>query len=341
MKQHINFSFRVRNYRPDPNIFVWIYAFIAIVTLTALAISGNIFNDDASNARYLLSALAQAQAAIIAIVVTLSLVAIQIVNPTHSKRMMKLVLGYKRFWMMLLSYCASIIFDIVALANVGADGDSTMAILVMISIFLLAFTFGFLLLFIITTMSLITPLTVLKDYRNQILLHPNDVFESFVKYGSPYQHYKQLFDMTEEALRAYDYSLAYEGREIITQILIQIHEFPPPPEYEQMFIDYTAKRFINLNEAMLCSNDSYFISGLIELLDENIRLYMSGSYTEQQIEFRKNTIENLITTIRKLKPAFDSFDSLSRSERTWLEQLCERGLGSFTKQDEVNDIKTV
>lgn len=58
----------------------------------------NLFNGSADSARYLLSALAQSQAAIVAIVITLTLIAVQLASQVYSPRVMDLFLKGWQFW---------------------------------------------------------------------------------------------------------------------------------------------------------------------------------------------------------------------------------------------------
>ena len=64
----------------------------------------------AINMRYFLSAGVQSLAAILAIVVTLSLVAVQITSQNYSPRIFKIFTRDKRFWRLLLLYISSMLF---------------------------------------------------------------------------------------------------------------------------------------------------------------------------------------------------------------------------------------
>jgi len=86
-------------------LFFSIFWAVIIATLLFIYFAPyNLFGGSADSACYLLSALAQSQAAIVAIVVTLTLVAVQLTSQTYSPRVMDLFLKNFAFWILLLVY---------------------------------------------------------------------------------------------------------------------------------------------------------------------------------------------------------------------------------------------
>ncbi|MFQ6119549.1 MAG: hypothetical protein ACE5KE_06660, partial [Methanosarcinales archaeon] len=65
---------------------------------------------DLTNIRYMLSALIQSEAAIIAIVITLSLVAVQLTASSYSSRVMVIFRDSPDLWFLMFSYIGSIIY---------------------------------------------------------------------------------------------------------------------------------------------------------------------------------------------------------------------------------------
>lgn len=96
-------------------IFFWI---IVGPVLAFLWYSHQLFSGSADSARYLLSALAQSQAAIVAIVITLTLFIVQFASQTYSPRVMDLFLKKCAFWVLLLIYGISILYDTVILSMI-------------------------------------------------------------------------------------------------------------------------------------------------------------------------------------------------------------------------------
>ena len=110
---------------------------ILFVILTSIIIICNIVNiyfnsfkiDDVS-ARYLLSALVQSLAAIIAIVVTLTLVAVQLTASTYSPRVIDIFKENKVMWMLLVWYGLSIFFGLFVLEMIGSTYSDSWCIIV-------------------------------------------------------------------------------------------------------------------------------------------------------------------------------------------------------------------
>lgn len=92
-------------------------ALFVLVFLSLRLIFGyfNLSYSNADNARYLLSAMAQSQAAIIAIVITLSLVAIQLGASAYSPRVINIFKNSPDIWILLSLYVASISYDFIIL----------------------------------------------------------------------------------------------------------------------------------------------------------------------------------------------------------------------------------
>ena len=88
----------------------------------------NLFHTDVDSARYMLSALVQSQAAIIAIVISLTLIAVQLTASSYSPRVIDIFKSPKKnpdFWVLLGFYCSSIIYGLFILKQVaGAEGEA-------------------------------------------------------------------------------------------------------------------------------------------------------------------------------------------------------------------------
>ena len=108
----------------------WIFAAILIIVAVLdlwlnLTFNLCLFTGDLDSARYLLSAIAQAQAAIIALVVTLTLVAVQLASQAYSPRVMDLFRSFRNypFWLLLLLYFVSIMYDVAILGTLNKMND--------------------------------------------------------------------------------------------------------------------------------------------------------------------------------------------------------------------------
>ncbi|RCV65902.1 putative membrane protein [Methanophagales archaeon] len=84
----------------------------------------NLFHTDVNSARYMLSALVQSQAAIVAIVITLTLIAVQLTASAYSPRVIDIFKKNPDMWILLGCYGVSIFYGFIVLKRVvGADGD--------------------------------------------------------------------------------------------------------------------------------------------------------------------------------------------------------------------------
>jgi len=105
--------------------FLLLFLFIVFCYLTFT--NYNLFQTDANSARYMLSALVQSQAAIVAIVITLTLIAVQLTASSYSPRVIDIFKSPKKnpnFWILLVFYCFSIVYGLFILKLVeGAEGE--------------------------------------------------------------------------------------------------------------------------------------------------------------------------------------------------------------------------
>jgi len=99
--------------------------FIVIISYTIVWNGTNIYFDtfeiDNNSARYLLSALVQSQAAIIAIVVTMTLVAVQLTASAYSPRVIDIFKNDHVMWLLLVWYGLSMFFGLFVLEMTGSN----------------------------------------------------------------------------------------------------------------------------------------------------------------------------------------------------------------------------
>jgi len=84
----------------------------------------DLYHTDADSARYMLSAMVQAQAAIIAIVITLTLIAVQLTASAYSPRVICVFRNNPDMWLLLGFYGLSMLYGVVVLKMVvGGAGE--------------------------------------------------------------------------------------------------------------------------------------------------------------------------------------------------------------------------
>jgi hypothetical protein len=87
----------------------------------------NLFHTEADSARYMLSALVQSQAAIVAIVITLTLIAVQLTASTYSPRVITTFRKNPDMWLILSLYVLSIIYGFIVLKLLKEAEDKVMS----------------------------------------------------------------------------------------------------------------------------------------------------------------------------------------------------------------------
>ncbi|MFY1113222.1 MAG: DUF2254 family protein [Methanosarcinaceae archaeon] len=94
--------------------FIFFTIFLLIGSLITY-FSYHLSQGSADSARYFFSSVAQSQAAIIAIVITITLVAVQLSAQTYTPRAIDVFINSKAFWSLLTVYAASIVYDVSVL----------------------------------------------------------------------------------------------------------------------------------------------------------------------------------------------------------------------------------
>ncbi len=112
---------------------LWIsrIAFYLVLFLVVFGVSSYIIMQfgppsyDVASARYMISALIQSEAAIMAIIVTLSLVAVEMASSSYSVRMIGLLKSYNPdFWILMVIYILSMTYSLFVLKSLPGFGNS-------------------------------------------------------------------------------------------------------------------------------------------------------------------------------------------------------------------------
>lgn len=163
-------------------IFLVTFLFLSFVIMY---FSYSLSQGSADSARYLFSSVAQCQAAIIAIVITITLVAVQLSAQTYTPRAIDIFIDSKAFWSLLTVYAVSIIYDVSVLPLIpptSSDHPVTDLInlfsigQIQLSISLDGLILIGLILFILTFLALFL---FIKDIAKQ--LKPDEIVEKIAK----------------------------------------------------------------------------------------------------------------------------------------------------------------
>jgi len=162
------------------------------------------------NSRYLLSALAQSQAAIIAIVVSLTLIAIQLSSQTYTPRVIDLFLRNKFFWFIFLSYIISIIYDLAVLNVLPPNDNPTVLVFgyVLNSSYLIAsasifalITFSLLTLYIKYSIKILKPENIVRGLIENLKPHK---IEEYCKGTAKLDPFTPIRDICKRAIEIND-----------------------------------------------------------------------------------------------------------------------------------------
>ena len=198
-------------------------------------------NED--NVRYMLSALVQSLAAVVAIVVTLSLVAIQLSAQSYSSRVIDFYKTMPDLWILIFIYVISIVFGLGLINSVGTDVLPTKGILSFKSLLTLEYLLGvgaLLCLFPYSwnTLSLMNPTKIIrllsesisKEKVDSITASANDQSQDLkiVNKNGEEDPFLPIIDILTASMMKYDYATLRTGSNAIViqanEILSKVHE---------------------------------------------------------------------------------------------------------------------
>lgn len=160
----------------EKGFFLSLLAFLIITGVLLAALFYPNFSVSNENARYLLSALAQSQAAIIAVVITLTLIAVQLASQTYSPRVMDLFLKSWAFHLLLLIYGTAIMYDLAILSKIPlVSADKAPKI-----VFVFGYAFNFDFLVVIGLVLMVVALSALFWFINVVMagLKPENIINN-------------------------------------------------------------------------------------------------------------------------------------------------------------------
>ncbi len=213
------------------NIFTWLnepkwlnrltlYFALGAVIITTLHIFlsySGFLHTDVDSARYMLSALVHGEAAIVALVVTLSLVAVQLAAQSYSARVVEVFRRTPDLWILMGIYGVAIFYGLGVLklierANPQVNGLANLEGQVAFSYYLGVFSFVALVPYIWNTLNLLKPSTVIsmlaeKITKQSILSAIGDSTQPNVE-KDPIQ---PIIDIVHGALMRYDYATVRTG----------------------------------------------------------------------------------------------------------------------------------
>jgi hypothetical protein len=213
---------RLKNIRIFKKLFFYlvplIFAFLAYYLSSRFSVFVNVMN-----ARYMLSALAQSEAAVIAIFVTITLIGIQL-GATYSPRIARIFSKSSEFKVLIFSYVFAILYSLWVLGTLKANYD----IHIRISYSLGVFCFVFLISYVIHIFNIIEPSGNIEELSHKIIkeniLNKKDVIQPII-------------DIVKGSIKESDVGTARFGLDIIGDRVIDIFEKEEFDEQEQKEIN--------------------------------------------------------------------------------------------------------
>ena len=230
---------------------IFVYGFLLLLVIFVGAIlfaKFNLFHTDTISARYMLSALVQSQAAIVAIVITLTLIAVQLTASAYSPRVVDIFKKNPDMWLLLGCYGVSIFYGFIVLklvegAEGGAVSQSAIWTLGFISIsfescvslayWLGAFTFIALFPYMMNIIGLLQPESVIK--RLAIKITKDNILNSEEDPIQP------IMDIIHGSIMKYDIETTRVGLKAVTDQVIEIIDSDTEREISKLFCEHLVR----------------------------------------------------------------------------------------------------
>ena len=215
---------------PWPARLVEYFSCLAVVVLACCFLFRelNIFHTNAESARYLLSALVQSQASVVAIVVSLTLIAVQLTASAYSPRVVDIFKRNPDLWLLLFFYGLSMFYGLGVLKLVeaaggagGAGGEAvsdSLEFWVSLAFWLGAFTFVALFLYLWNIFELLKAEEIVKRLavgitREKILKAEDKEEEDPIL---------PVLDVVRSAIMKYDFATTRVGLKAVTERVAEI-----------------------------------------------------------------------------------------------------------------------
>lgn len=203
-------------------IFITVFGIFSLI-FPDFNISGSDVNYD--NQRYLLSALVQSLAAVIALVITMSLVAVQLAAQSYSARVIDVYKRNPDMWIILCIYIINIFYGIGLIKVVEVRvRDINMEIATFVAYFMGFFAFVCLIPYILKTLDLLKPSTVIQMLAGEITKEKISLALEEEREIAEKDPIQPIIDMVNGALERKDSETVRNGLMAITDTTLHIFD---------------------------------------------------------------------------------------------------------------------
>ena len=171
---------------------------------------------DIDNARYFLSAMVQAQAAIITLVITLTLIAIQMASASYTPRVVDVMKKNPDMWYLLMIYIGAMSYGFIALKLVS-DPDRFLVSSVLV---LGIYTFCILFLYMKDTIALLRPDNVVEMLVAEI--HAENIHREGWKKESEDDIMQPVFDVVHASINRFDVTTTRTGLNALSERILEL-----------------------------------------------------------------------------------------------------------------------
>ncbi|MCX5855893.1 MAG: DUF2254 domain-containing protein [Deltaproteobacteria bacterium] len=192
------------------------YLFILIVVCIFGIFLIRMFNlapTNHENALYFLSAIVQTQAAIISLVITLTIIAIQMAAASYTPRVVDVMKKNPDMWFLLIIYFVAITYGLIVLKLLALDPDPSLVTSVLI---LGIFTFCSLFLYMKNTIAMLRPDEVVKMLVGEINT------ENICKTDSKNDIMQPVFDVVHASIMRYDVTTTRTGLNALSDRITEL-----------------------------------------------------------------------------------------------------------------------
>jgi len=275
-------------FKQPSNLISVSFLVFALILLFRFAIGGSLFGGSVDSARYLLSALAQTQGAIIAIVISLTIVAVQISSQSYSLRITDLLLRYEFFWFMLFLYGLSIIYDVTLLSRINNDNIGSLGSEVNASLFIAAIVIWALFPYAKKTIERLRPQTIIRILGKHILSNDRGTFST-----NRNEAIFPLFDATKKAVRSDDIATSRDGIGEIERVCCEILAEDLNEEDEKSAASYFCEQYQRTAKIAFAQND---IDSVLEI--SRSLLQIASNITKKELS--KGRADSVISVSERL-----------------------------------------
>lgn len=238
-----------------------------------------------NDAKNVINLLVQSEAAVIAIVITLSLVAVQLAASSYSTRVIDIFKKSYSFWVIVGLYIIAIIYGIILLSVISVKNTYGIQNFIFIDYLIGIIAFISLIGFIWTTFDLLKPSTVLKKLaqdinKNKILEYINDN----EKNEDPFQ---PIIDMINASLMKYDYRTLRTGLNAIKNKTNEVLKNKILNESEEDKLSHIIST--HLRRTGMLAADRKDQDAIHEIINS---IYLIG-----KVEFNTNVIKNIVSSL--------------------------------------------